>query len=98
MDKLHQVIRSTIVSLLAAGLAAGASPALAKGHEVEKCAGIVKAGKNDCGTSHSSCHGSIQTNGDREAWIEVPKGTCDKIVGGYVTTSPYARPGGKQGG
>ena len=98
MDHLHRVIQSAVASLLAAGLMANVGPVLAKGHEVEKCAGIVKAGKNDCGTSHSSCHGSIKVDGDPEAWIEVPKGTCERIVGGAVTTSPYARPGGRAGG
>lgn len=68
------------------------------GHEVEmeKCAGVIKADKNDCGSSIGGCHGSIHTDKHPEAWIEVPKGTCERIVGAYVTTSPYAIPGGKQ--
>jgi len=85
------IIHSAIASLLALGFAAGQAQAAA----TEKCAGIVKAGKNDCGTSFSGCHGSVNVDSHKEAWIEVPAGTCEKIVGAYVTTSPYAKPGGK---
>lgn len=67
----------------------------AKPYETEKCAGVVKAGQNDCGSSIGGCHGSINVDGHPEAWIEVPKGTCEKIIGAHVTTSPYAIPGGK---
>jgi uncharacterized membrane protein len=98
MNGSDRVIRSAIATVVAVGLAAASGQALAaKGEKFEKCAGIVKAGKNDCGTSHSSCHGSIKEDGDKEAWIKVPKGTCEKIMGAYVTHSPYARPGGKKG-
>jgi uncharacterized membrane protein len=49
---------------------------------MEKCYGIAKAGKNDCGTAKYSCAGSSTTDGDKTAWMMVPKGTCNKIVGG----------------
>ncbi len=49
---------------------------------MEKCFGIAKAGKNDCGSSAQSCASSSKTDGDKNAWLMVPKGTCDKIVGG----------------
>ena len=52
--------------------------------ENEKCAGIVKAGKNDCATATNSCAGSATKDGQQDAWIYVPKGTCEKIVGGIV--------------
>ncbi len=47
----------------------------------EKCAGIVKAGKNDCGTSKHACAGQATKDGDKEEWAYVPNGTCDKLVG-----------------
>lgn len=94
MKKTDSIIRSAITSLIAAGVMAGAGQALAADKPadkaaggkpaMEKCAGIVKAGKNDCGTSKSSCAGTSKTDGDKEAWITVPKGTCEKIVGGTV--------------
>ena len=47
----------------------------------EKCAGIVKTGMNDCGTSKHGCAGQAKTDADPEEWIYVPKGTCAKIAG-----------------
>lgn len=98
MNAKDTLIRGAFASLIALGLTAGATGVLAQDKGMtEKCAGVIKAGKNDCGTSHSSCHGSVKTDGDKEAWVELPKGACDKIIGAYVTTSPYAKPGGKDG-
>ncbi len=47
----------------------------------EKCAGIVKIGMNDCGTSQHACGGAAKTDADPEEWIYVPAGTCKKIIG-----------------
>lgn len=52
--------------------------------DMEKCAGIVKAGHNDCAANGHSCAGQAKTDGDKNEWIFVPEGTCDKIVGGRV--------------
>ncbi|MCJ8321700.1 MAG: DUF2282 domain-containing protein [Colwellia sp.] len=52
----------------------------------EKCAGIAKAGKNDCGALNGShhCAGQAKTDNDANEWVYVPKGTCEKITGGVV--------------
>lgn len=50
--------------------------------EYEKCHGVVKAGRNDCFTAQNSCAGTTKIDGQRDAWIYVPAGTCEKIVGG----------------
>ncbi len=97
MNKTEQIVRSAIAGLIAVGIGAASTQALAAKGDTEKCAGIVKAGKNDCGTSVSSCAGTAKSDGNAEAWIAVPKGTCDKIVGGHLQTSPDAKPGGKKG-
>jgi uncharacterized membrane protein len=47
----------------------------------EKCYGVVKAGKNDCQTATNSCAGTSKKDGQADAWIYVPAGTCDRIVG-----------------
>ena len=73
-----------IAGLVAAGLAASGNAAEQKKIEIEKCAGIAKAGKNDCATGKNSCSGTSKVNGDKNAWIELPKGTCEKIVGGTL--------------
>ena len=54
---------------------------------MEKCYGISKAGKNDCQTAKSSCAGTSKTDAQPDAWISVPKGACEKIVGGKLTAS-----------
>ncbi|MCR9143746.1 MAG: DUF2282 domain-containing protein [bacterium] len=72
-----------------AGLLAAAGPGVAElkaapSYDAEKCAGIVKKGKNDCGTSVHSCSGHAKVDNDPEEWIYVPKGTCEKITGGKL--------------
>lgn len=89
-----KIIRGAIAGLLALGLAAASGQALAAKGDNEKCAGITKAGKNDCGTSKSSCAGTAKVDRDPEAWVYVPKGTCEKIAGGTVTDKPYNVHGG----
>ncbi|MBS1137250.1 MAG: hypothetical protein H6R11_1204 [Proteobacteria bacterium] len=97
MSNTDQVIRSAIAGLIALGVFAGAGQALAAAGDNEKCSGIVKAGKNDCGTSKSSCAGTAKVDRDPEAWVFVPKGTCEKIAGGTINTSAHAKPGGAAG-
>lgn len=97
MSNSKQIVRGAIAGLLALGVSAAATQAVAAPGDNEKCAGIAKAGKNDCGTSKGSCAGTVKTDRDAEAWIFVPKGTCEKIAGGTVSTSPHAKPGGAGG-
>ena len=59
-------------------------PAPAPKFDHEKCYGIAKAGKNDCQTANSSCAGTSRRNGQGDAWVYMPKGSCDKIVGGSL--------------
>jgi uncharacterized membrane protein len=96
MKSTDRIIRTAFASLIAMGAAVAASPAFAEKGDQEKCAGIVKAGKNDCGTSVSSCAGTAKKDSDAEVWIYVPKGTCERITGGHIQTSSDAHPGGKK--
>jgi len=95
MTKSSTLIQTAFASLLAVGLAASATQVLAAKGDTEKCAGVVKAGKNDCGTSKNACAGQVKADNDPEAWISVPKGTCERIVGGHLQTSADAKHGGK---
>ncbi|QEY32704.1 DUF2282 domain-containing protein [Synechococcus sp. RSCCF101] len=82
------VVSAAISGVLALGLvAAGAGESLAAKAGMEKCAGIARAGMNDCGTSTHSCAGEAKVSGDPEEWVYVPTGTCKKIVGGTLKTS-----------
>ncbi len=77
-----KLVRTAIVAVISAGVSMTAA-ADKKPPPMEKCYGIVKAGKNDCGSSGgNACAGQSKVNNDPHAWIFVPKGTCAKIVGG----------------
>ena len=67
---------------LAVQASAQGGPAPVPKFEHEKCYGIAKAAKNDCQTTSSSCAGTSKRNGQGDAWLYVPKGSCDKVVGG----------------
>ena len=61
-------------------------PVPAPTFKAEKCYGIAKAGGNDCAsTGANSCGGSSKVKGDKKAWIYVPEGYCERIVGGSKT-------------
>lgn len=81
MNHRNVIITTAIGSLFALG-SVGATAA--DKAPVEKCFGIVKAGKNDCQTAVSACAGTATKDGQKDAWLYVPKGTCDKIVGGSL--------------
>ena len=77
--------RLAIASALAAALILPVA-AQAQGN-TEKCYGISKAGKNDCQTATSSCAGTSKKDAQGDAWLSVPKGACEKIVGGKLTAT-----------
>jgi len=57
----------------------------AKGKKLEKCYGVAKAGQNDCKAGPgTSCAGSSTKDGQKDAWMFVAKGSCEKIVGGSL--------------
>ena len=87
-DRLTATLAAALGAALAgfAGHAAAQpTPAPAPTYKFEKCYGIVKAGKNDCATIASSCAGTAKRDNQPDAWVYVPTGTCDKIVGGSTT-------------
>jgi uncharacterized membrane protein len=84
-DKMNST-RVAIASALAAALVLPAATSQAQGN-MEKCYGIAKAGKNDCQTAKSSCAGTSKKDAQADAWVSVPKGACEKIVGGKLTAS-----------
>ncbi len=56
---------------------------------MDRCYGVVKAGQNDCGNAIHSCSGQAKIDGDKNEWMVMPTGLCDKIVGGN-TKPPVA--------
>ena len=81
--------RKQLISAALLGMSAVAGTALAVPDapaQWEKCAGIARAGMNDCGAldgSHNCAGQSKADNLDTE-WVYVPEGTCEKISGGSV--------------
>lgn len=84
MHRKDRILKIAISSLVTAGAVVLANGAMAGDTEMEQCAGVIKAGKNDCATSRNACHGHVKVDGDSEAWIYLPKGTCEKIAGARV--------------
>ena len=68
-------------SVLAAALMTAPTVAFA-GSSTERCADIVKGGKNTCAikTLGISCQGNAKEDNMQGAWIKVPAGTCGNIV------------------
>ena len=50
----------------------------------EKCYGVSKAGKNDCAGGAHACAGQSSKDGSGKEFIKVPKGTCERLVGGTL--------------
>lgn len=49
---------------------------------MEKCYGVTKAHMNDCASVANACAGQSGFDGDKNAWIYLPKGSCNKLVNG----------------
>ena len=67
-------------SVLAAALMA--APTVASAAKSERCADVVKGGKNTCASKSLgiSCQGNAKEDNMVGAWIKVPAGTCGNIV------------------
>jgi len=85
MNRRDALKSAAVAGVLAIGMTA-ASSAMAGKAGMEKCAGIVKAGMNDCGTASHGCAGQAAKDGMADEWVYVPEGTCSKIVGGTVVS------------
>ena len=86
MSTKQTVVNTAISGLLALGALSVAGQAAAQDVELERCYGVVKAGKNDCAGPGHTCQGQAATDGDPREYIEVPAGTCERLVNG--TTEP----------
>jgi uncharacterized membrane protein len=98
MSANDKVIRNAFAGLIAAGALAFAANGIAADNDhskEEKCAGIVKASKNDCATSKNQCHGHVTNDRDPEGWIYVPKGLCERISGAHLSAANDPTPGVK---
>lgn len=80
----------TLVAAAVAGLFALGAPGAAMAQDQEKCWGVAKAGKNDCGsnkTSHS-CAGQSKVDYDPNDFKVVKAGTCVQMGGSLKQGEP----------
>lgn len=85
MNPSHRTLATAIAGVLSLGVLGAATAHAAEPlvfcKEQEKCYGVSKAGKNDCSTSSSVCAGTAKRDYQKDAWIYVPKGSCEKLAG-----------------
>jgi uncharacterized membrane protein len=84
MKNVKAVVSSALATVIAIGALGLSSEVIAtdKDMDLEKCYGVAKAGKNDCTTLSNACAGHSVTDAQKDAFIAVPNGTCERIVGG----------------
>lgn len=84
MKNTNAIVVSSLVAVIAMGALDAQTNAYAEEKNLEKCYGVSKAGKNDCKTLSNACAGHSMTDGQEDAFIALPKGTCERIVGGRL--------------
>ncbi|OBU16063.1 hypothetical protein AYY19_16265 [Photobacterium aquimaris] len=82
MKKTNIALASAMTGLIALAGTLASTSAVAADMGKEKCYGVSKAGKNDCATKTSSCAGSAKEDAQKDAFVVVPKGLCDRLHGG----------------
>jgi len=86
MNKKHLLVAALLgASTVATGAGHGV-PVPDAPKEWEKCAGVVKAGMNDCGSLDGAhaCSGHAKADNLDTEWVYLPAGTCAKITGGHA--------------
>lgn len=81
LQKSPKILGSAVASsILAAALMS--APTVASAASKERCADVVKGGKNTCAVKSLgiSCQGNASEDNMPGAWIKVPAGTCGNIV------------------
>jgi len=83
--KVNALAQKTLGSAVASSVLAAAlmaAPTIASAASTERCADVVKGGKNTCASKSLgiSCQGNATEDNMVGAWIKVPAGTCGNIV------------------
>ena len=83
MKKNAMVHSALLVALSLAG-AQTVHAASSKAPEIpagwEPCAGVAKAGMNDCASKLHSCGGLSKVDNEADSYVYMPKGLCEKIA------------------
>ncbi len=91
MNRIQALVNSTLAGVIALAnggcsdfvAASKKEEAFSMGH-TETCYGIARAGENDCKTATTVCAGWARQDRDPTAYVYLPAGTCEKIVGGSL--------------
>ena len=78
------IVSTALASILAMSAMGLPSAAAADKNDMEKCYGVAKAGKNDCKTLSNACAGHSMSDNQKDAFIALPAGTCERISGGSL--------------
>jgi len=85
MNNSKTIVSTALASIIALAAMGSQSTAIAaEKKDAEKCYGVAKTGKNDCKTLSNACAGHSLEDGQKDAFIALPKGTCERIVGGSL--------------
>ena len=93
MKNRMSMLKAAVAGAAALGLGAVMIPSADAGNTnpnaidsgaMEKCYGVVRKAKNDCGTSKHHCAGQATKDSDPEEWLKVPKGMCSRLVKGSL--------------
>ncbi len=79
--------KAILLAAAVAGVALANMATPAAAADSEKCYGVAVAGKNDCATATSSCAGTSKVDAQKDAFIAVPAGLCEKLAGGSLEPS-----------
>ena len=82
MTKNQALVSAAVSSLIAVGALAVSTHASAQ--DMEKCYGVVAAGKNDCAGPGHTCQGQAASDSSPDEFILLPAGTCERLTGGEV--------------
>ncbi len=77
--------KQKFLTLALTGIALASSSASFADEKMEKCYGVVKAGKNDCSSAKKgghSCAGAASIDSDKSEWVLLPEGICERLVNG----------------
>lgn len=83
------ITAASLAVALGTAISIASAPVLAQSADKEKCFGVALKGKNDCKAgAGTSCAGTSKTDYQGNAWMMVPKGTCEKTAS---KTSPTGK-------
>jgi uncharacterized membrane protein len=85
MISKRALISSAIATAVAMGTMAASAQDSGDKMAMEKCYGVVAAGKNDCAGNGHACQGQSKMSGDGGEFIALPAGVCERLEGGSTT-------------